>query len=202
MYDQGQKKPVTEKAARTGASVGESERRNANRHVVIASAEVVELASGARFSTRTTDLGPGGCFVDTMVPFPVGSKVNVNIRKGRTNFESTGVVVYSQSGLGMGIAFDSMEAHQREALDVWLLELTGERQAPAHTAPSGSAYASRQGEQSSPYEARLSGAAPARRQTDLPVGSSAAMTRLVRLLIGKGLLTEAEGTSILHEPVI
>jgi hypothetical protein len=29
-----------------------------------------------------------------------------------------------------------------------------------------------------------------------------AMVRLVQLMIGKGLVTEAEGTSILHDPVL
>jgi hypothetical protein len=90
------------------SAVQEAERRAAERHMFTAGAEVVELKSGARFSTRTTDLGPGGCFVDTTVPFPIGSIVRVTLNKGKTTFETAGTVVYSQHGLGMGIAFSEL----------------------------------------------------------------------------------------------
>src|SRR6202034_4687632 len=123
MYDGKPHKSVGKSAA------GEAERRGNDRHAITASAEVVELGSGAKFSTRMTDLGPGGCFVDTMVPFPVGANVRVSVHKGKTQFETGGVVVYSQAGLGMGIAFETLESEQRAALDNWLTELTGERQA-------------------------------------------------------------------------
>lgn len=99
--------------ASTGATVTDSERRDGNRHIFTAAADVVELSSGARFSTRTTDLGPGGCFVDTTNPFPVGSKLHVRLHKGKTSFETSGTVVYSQHGLGMGIAFIGL-AHDRK----------------------------------------------------------------------------------------
>ena len=176
MYDHGQKTKATSKAGGTT----EAERRGTNRHTVTASAEVIELSSGARFATRTTDLGPGGCFVDTMVPFPVGSNVRVKVQKGKTQFETGGLVVYSQAGLGMGIAFGDMESGQRQALDAWIAELAGERQSLAHEP----AFAV-----SRPDEGgRLS--------------DRAALARLVRLMISKGMLTEAEGASILVDPVL
>ena len=126
MYDHGNKKQSRDTTPGKAAT-REAERRSADRHSFTASAEVVELASGARFSTRTTDLGPGGCFVDTMVPFPVGAQVKVAVRKDQTQFDTCGTVVYSQHGLGMGIAFDELDASQRAALDEWLMELTGAR---------------------------------------------------------------------------
>lgn len=179
MHEHGPKKhPHSSASDSTAAST--ADRRNANRHTFTATAEVIEISSGARFSTRTTDLGPGGCFVDTMVPFPVSSKVRVAVRKGQANFETTGIVVYSQHGLGMGIAFDTMELGQRHALDTWLAELTGTKQA-ATAAPAS--YASHES---------VSGKSQ----------STAAVTRLVKLMISKGMLTEAEGASILFDPVL
>jgi len=157
----------------------EAERRGTDRHTITASAEVIELGSGAKFSTRTTDLGPGGCFVDTMVPFPVGSNVRVKVHKGKTQFETAGLVVYSQAGLGMGIAFSNMEPGQRSALDAWLVELTGEKQLSAHE----SSYANNE-----PAGGRI--------------GEKAALIRLVRLMISKGMLTEAEGASVLVDPLL
>jgi PilZ domain len=174
MYEHGAKKNWRSAGAAT------SDRRNDDRHTFTASAEVIELSSGARFSTRTTDLGPGGCFVDTILPFPAGAKVRVSVRKGQTTFETGGVVVYSQTGLGMGIAFSGMEPQQREALDGWLSELTGIKQSAQPAAPAPETHRS----------------APNKPQ------DAAAIKRLVRLMVTKGLLTDAEGASIFHEPVL
>ena len=178
MYDHGNKKHPRDTTGGKSAT-SEGERRNADRHSFTASAEVIELGSGARFSTRTTDLGPGGCFVDTMVPFPVGAQVKVAVRKGETQFDTRGTVVYSQHGLGMGIAFDALDAFQRAALDDWLTELT-----------VGRKVASREIAQ------------PSREEASHAPGNSAALVRLVRLMIGKGILTEAEGSSVLFDPVL
>ncbi len=156
----------------------ETERRCNTRHMFTAAAEVIELKSGARFSTRTTDLGPGGCFVDTVVPFPVGSKLRITLQKAKTTFQTGGTVVYSQMGLGMGIAFDDHDDAQRMALAEWLADITGDR----HIIPE---------------IVRM----------PLPVGGQhgpewTALVRMVRLMIGKGILTEAEGTSVLHDPLL
>jgi len=177
MLDKGQKKYSSGGATRETATK-EAERRGADRHIFTASAEVVDLTTGARFSTRTTDLGPGGCFVDTLSPLPIGSQVHVSVRKGRTHFQCEGTVVYSQDGLGMGIGFESLDATQQNALETWLTELTGGRYIP-------------------PVDMRQE-----RRASQISSGDHATVVRLVQLLIGKGLLTEAEGQSVLHDPVL
>jgi hypothetical protein len=158
------------------SGVKDTERRGTRRHAFTASAEVTEIHSGARFSTRTTDLGPGGCFVDTVVPFPVGAQVRVTVHKGKTEFQTGGIVVYSQSGLGMGIAFEQLDVHQKRALEEWIMDLTGERQGLHET-------------QRTP-------------KPDPLRPDHAALVRLVQLMITKGILTEAEGSSVLHEPVL
>ncbi|HXZ14238.1 MAG TPA: PilZ domain-containing protein [Candidatus Sulfotelmatobacter sp.] len=181
MHEHGNKKPEHTGSANFSPSVKEAERRGTERHTFTASAEVVELTSGARFAGRTTDLGPGGCFVDTKVPFPVGSKLKVNLQRGKSSFETAGTVVYSQPGLGMGVAFDGLDQRQQAALNAWLEDVTGQRFPAAH------------------YEDR-------RKQPQYAANASgpehAALVRLVRLMIGKGILTEAEGSSVLIDPVL
>ena len=177
MYDHGTRKYERDNLKNEPNATKEAERRGGDRHLVIASAEVVELSSGARFSTRTTDLGPGGCFVDTLTPFPVGSKVRVTVYKTNSRFESRGVVVYSQAGLGMGVAFEALEPQQRAALDTWLTELT-------------------QGRVPIPESKR-----PAQALKDL-ASDRTALIRLIQLMISKGLLSEAEGSSVFHDPLI
>lgn len=162
-----------------GGATGEADRRGGDRHLVIASAEIVELGSGARFSTRTTDLGPGGCFVDTLTPFPVGSKVRVTVFRADTKFESEGKVVYSQPGLGMGVAFSQLDAKQSVALEKWLAELTASRMSIPESKKPG-----------------------AKSHEFAPAADRAALIRLVQLMISKGILTEAEGSAVFQDPII
>lgn len=181
MYDNSKKTPYGAPIEQT--AVKEAERRACDRHMFTASAEVVELSSGARFSTRTTDLGPGGCFIDTTNPFHVGSKVRLFLRKGKTEFQTHGIVVYSQNGLGMGIAFSEIDVAQQAALQLWLAEITGE------TAPANEIK--RPGKT---FEQNLSWL---RATSD-----HATLVRLIQLMISKGILTSAEGSSVLVDPVL
>jgi hypothetical protein len=159
--------------ADTSTRVKDSERRGADRVPVCATAEIVELKSNARFTARTTDLSPGGCFVDTKVPLPIGTKVRVNLLKSTSNFEASGVVVYSQYGLGMGISFEEMTPERRKALDLWL---------NASAKPEQTAY-------EPPRMVRTTGSESDR----------ALLLRLIHLLVGKGILTEKEGDSLLFD---
>lgn len=177
MHEHGAKKHSGPSISKSATK--EVDRRSGDRHVFTAEAEVIELTSGARFSTRTTDLGPGGCFVDTLVPLPVGAKVHVGVRKGKTQLDTNGVVVYSQAGLGMGIAFDSLNQSQRNSLEKWLVEITGAKTIV------------------------FSAAAP---QTERSVPSQSqdqrAFARLLRVLVSKGVITAAEAEWVMYEQVI
>jgi hypothetical protein len=169
-----------QKRAKGAAAVEDPDRRSGNRHLFTASAEVVELTSGARFSTRTTDLGPGGCFIDTTNPLPVGAKVRVSIRKGKNHFNTSGSVVYSQNGLGMGVSFTDMDEPQQRAIEAWIRGV--------YEDDGGTGYAARP--QFDGKQAIHDGA------------PSVALMRLIRVLVSKGLLTETEGASILMDPVL
>jgi len=179
MHEYGHKKHAGAASGANSTSVTESERRGTERHMITAGVDVRELSSGARFSTRTTDLGPGGCFVDTANPFPVGSKLQLILHKGKSSFETAGTVVYSQNGLGMGVAFDELDDARHTALAKWLSEVTGECvvvRDPVQVQKRASDFQRR--------------------------AESPALVRLVRLMISKGILTEAEGASVLHDPVL
>lgn len=180
LHDTFNNKPRKNAPNSSSTTVKESERRGSNRHMFTASAEVTEQSTGARFATRTTDLGPGGCFVDCKVPFPVGCRLHVNLEKGKTNFATQGTVVYSQPGLGMGIAFDELNEVERRELDSWLEHVTGEK---LHT-----------------QERRASTTTSA--FAVIRASQNPALVRLVQLLIGKGMLTEAEGASVLFDPLL
>jgi hypothetical protein len=94
----------------------ETQRRKFPRLSFTASAEVTDLASQQHFSLRTTDVGTGGCFLDALLPFPVGSRVSVNLRHDLADFQAEGIVTYSQTALGMGIAFEELSSEQQLSL--------------------------------------------------------------------------------------
>jgi hypothetical protein len=155
-----------------------TERRGTARMQFTATAEIIELVSGARFSTRTTDLGPGGCFVDTMLPFPVGSCVRIALQKGKAKFETGGSVVYSQTGLGMGIAFSDLNPEQQAELETWLEEVAGDKRVV------------------------LENSVAPRKEGPVRSPDHTTLVRMIHLLIHKGILTEAEGAALLHDPVL
>jgi hypothetical protein len=169
------------KGSKYAGATQPAERRQSVRFQFTASAQVVDRQTGARFSTRTTDLGPGGCFVDTLVPFPEGTVVHISLSKGQNTFETDGYVVYAQAGLGMGLAYSDLQAEQATALRDWLKEVTEEREATfeiLRTARNVSTHATPR------------------------VNEKAMVVRMVQLLVGKGLLTEGEGSAVLYEPVL
>jgi hypothetical protein len=100
-------------------------RRASPRYPFIAQAEVVDLGSGARLSTRTSEVGMGGCYLDMINPVPEGSSVKVCLRCDKGTFEAPGKVIYCQPGFGMGIAFGEVAPAQRKVLESWLAEFAG-----------------------------------------------------------------------------
>jgi len=82
------------------------------RFPIAASVVVTENKSGMKMDGRISDLGLGGCYVDAMNPLPVGTDAQIQIIRGCERFEAQAKVVYSQSGMGMGLAFVSAQPEQ------------------------------------------------------------------------------------------
>lgn len=98
-------------------------RRSVRRCPLVASAEVTELGAGTKLSVRTSELSLGGCYIDTLNPFPEGTLIQLRILRDNGVFETKAKVVYSDRGFGMGLAFTEMGPNQRSILEGWLAEL-------------------------------------------------------------------------------
>ena len=96
----------------------------APRFPLIASAEVLEVPTETKLNARTSDLSRGGCYLDTMNPFPVGTDVRVQIVHGDITFEAVGKVIHAQTNMGMGIAFLQIDPKSQAILEQWLQELS------------------------------------------------------------------------------
>jgi hypothetical protein len=109
-----------DKPSRTG------KRRSFLRCLLVASAEVTDLRTGALLSARISELGVGGCYVDALNPFPEGTLVSLRILRDHGVFETKAKVVYCDSRFGMGLAFLEMAADQRSRLEAWLAEIVSQ----------------------------------------------------------------------------
>ena len=84
------------------------------------------MSSGTLLSGRTSELGIGGCYVDSLNPFPEGTLVGLRILRDQGVFETKAKVVYCDARFGMGLAFTDMTPDQRSLLEAWLTEIVGQ----------------------------------------------------------------------------
>jgi|SRR3981081_404413 hypothetical protein len=97
--------------------------RSNPRFSFIAEAELAELEEGTRIVARISELSSRGCYVDTVNPFPEGTKLSIRIRYGCSTCQLSGKVIYTHTGYGMGVHFADIAKENRTTLDAWLEEL-------------------------------------------------------------------------------
>ena len=168
-----------EKQRETGTSASFRECRSNARCPFTAGVTAVDPVSEADLRSHTTDLSLGGCYVDTMSPFPTESEMNLRLTKNGTSFHAKARVVYYQTGRGMGLLFTEVAPAQRLILERWLAELRDE----------------------SPHElsaAKMEEEDNSSSPTAPKSGERYVIEELVVLLIQKHLLTEDEGETILR----
>jgi PilZ domain len=98
-------------------------KRAVRRCQLVASAEVTERDSQTKISARVSEIGLGGCYVDTLSPFPDGTLVHIGIIRDGGAFECEAKVVYVHESMGMGIAFTNIALDQRRLLENWIVGL-------------------------------------------------------------------------------
>ena len=99
----------------------QQEKRRMPRYTLIADAEVVETASGAKLSARVSEFGLTGCYLDMAHPLPVGTAMLVKIFSGSEFFEAPGIAVYAHPNLGMGVKFHDVKPLFQNVLKKWVL---------------------------------------------------------------------------------
>jgi len=141
--------------------------------------EAIETKSGTKIVGRTSDLGLGGCYVDTLSPFPVGTEAKIRILREKESFEAQVRVVYSLIGMGMGLAFVSAQPKQVRLFQKWLLEISGQS-VPAEDTHSPEVS------ETEPVE-------------ETPTFKNFVLSDLIIILMKKNVLTEPEGKVLLRK---
>ena len=109
--------PDQVQTANGGTGAAAQERRKTPRYAFSASAEAVHISANTRLNGRVSDISRGGCYVDTISPFPVGADVKIRIVRDNQSFVATGTVLYATVGFGMGMVFGKVEPEKQAVLD-------------------------------------------------------------------------------------
>jgi hypothetical protein len=100
-----------------------AQKRSVRRCPFVASIEVTDVSTKTKLSARTSELGIGGCYVETLNPLPEGELVHLRILKDEGEFETKAKVVYCHTNCGMGLAFRDTTPKQRLLLEDWLAQV-------------------------------------------------------------------------------
>jgi hypothetical protein len=88
-------------------------------------------------NTNATDIGGRGCYVETMLPLPLGTQGTITFWIDEEKVQTTAVVRSSDPGVGMGIEFTTLDPHVQERLQQFLdkmdTSLSGEDPAKSAT---------------------------------------------------------------------
>lgn len=151
-----------------------AERRDAQRYAFVCPVEVIDVAGITAISARTSDLSLHGCYIDTMNPLPVGTRVRLQLNKNNQRLELRAEVTSCHPG-GMGVVFERLSPVQQGTVVRWL-ESTF---APAEV----------------PFQAARSTAAV----PDDPKKKTHFAVRLLQILERKGVLTHSEAAELLRD---
>ena len=106
--------------AADGERGGDNERRCDPRRPVVAAVELIDLPTGLKARANTSDLGMGGCYVNTLNPFRLGATLVVNIEHAGVTLEAEAIVCTRFEGSGMGLAFRNVTPMQMAVLSDWM----------------------------------------------------------------------------------
>jgi len=85
----------------------------------------------AHMQTNATDIGGRGCYVETLLPLPKGTEVNIIFWMDSEKIKTNGIVRASDPGVGMGIEFTALENQVQQRLQRLLEKLDTSFAAPA-----------------------------------------------------------------------
>lgn len=104
-----------------------ADRREGLRFPFTIAADVTELPSQIRVAGRTSDIGLGGCYVDTLTPLSVGAVVRLRLERELRQVDAVAKVVFAHPSMGMGLRFCEVNPAHEAILQSWVTEASGDR---------------------------------------------------------------------------
>jgi hypothetical protein len=108
----------------TGVSASQdANRRRSSRHKVDMKLELRDEFTNAPSRVSATDISSYGCYIERIAPFPVGTKMKIELWLQQGKVNTSAVVRACDPGLGMGVEFMSLTVEQRQHLQDYLEKL-------------------------------------------------------------------------------
>ena len=105
-----------------------SNRRGQSRHACHLGAEVYQLGMQVPYRCNLTDIGEGGCYVETASPFASRTGIEIVVRTRDMKIRIRGVVQSVHPGFGMGVQFKPRTAADHDEIQE-LISLLASQQA-------------------------------------------------------------------------
>lgn len=88
---------------------------------------------GSHMNTKSADISARGCYVETMLPLPVGKGLNITLWLDSERISTPAVVRSCDGGVGMGIEFTGLDENTRERLQQRIEAMAAETEASENT---------------------------------------------------------------------
>jgi len=155
-----------------------TDQRKHVRYPFTATAEAIEQKTETRIKGRTSDLSLGGCYMDTISPFPEGTIIHLRITKCNVTFKIKARVAFAMNSMGMGLAFIPETNDSLIPVEKWIAEINGE----------------------APVEFEEDGAMESTNETEISGDEKyLVLSELVIELMRKGVLAEDQGKAMLRK---
>lgn len=107
--------PAPESTPRVAPSEGE--KRKFTRHRVPFPIEIRDQdGAGSHMRTKSADISARGCYIETMLPLPVGKILSLTLWLDTERINTPGVIRSCDGGVGMGIEFTGLDETIQERL--------------------------------------------------------------------------------------
>ena len=131
------------KAAEAPPAAGESSssdknKRKFERHRVPYPLEIhTDRGAGTNMRTQATDMSGRGCYVETMLPMPVGTQLQITLRLGEERVTVPAVIRTCDGGVGMGIEFTGLNPEFQDRLQKYVEEMSSPEEAAGSAQSAG-----------------------------------------------------------------
>ena len=104
----------------TPAAVADANRRRYYRHKISLPLEIHEGRSTAPLRINATDVSGNGCYIESMMPLPLGTELKVEFWLDSDHIKVSAVVRTCDPGVGNGIEFTGMPADTKVRMQTYL----------------------------------------------------------------------------------
>jgi hypothetical protein len=92
---------------------------------------------GSHMNTKAADISGRGCYVETMLPLPLGKLLNITFWLDSERISTPAVIRSSDGGVGMGIEFTGLDEKIRDRLQQQIETMAAESDTSGNTQDAG-----------------------------------------------------------------